>query len=85
MRDFTRSLLTWTTPPKDKHRYYKYDGGFVGTLGDFYRVRLKVDSTCRIDGGAEPFEMFLMYPCRGEYTIARGSFFVIPSSEWRTV
>ena len=86
MRDFTRSFVTWTTKAIKKHPYYRYDGGFTGTYGDAYRVRMKVDATCRVDAGnGTSHEYFLMYPCRSEYTIATENFFQIPSSEWRTV
>ncbi|MBM3465444.1 MAG: hypothetical protein FJX76_25405 [Armatimonadetes bacterium] len=87
MLDFTRSFVTWTTPPKQPHPHYKYDGGFVGTLGDVYRVRMQLDATCEIveERTGRRDEMFLFYPCRSEYTIATSNFFQIPSGEWRAV
>ena len=85
MLDFTRSFITWTILPRERHPYYKWDGGFVGDPGDVYRVRTQVDSTMFViepDTGVEtPF--YLSYPCRTEMTIATDQFFMIPSGEWR--
>ncbi|MDE2868146.1 MAG: hypothetical protein OXR64_13055 [Chloroflexota bacterium] len=86
MLDFTRSFITWTTHPRKPHPYYRWDGGFVGDLGDVYRVRMQVDSTMDIvTPSGSSITHYLNYPCRAELTIATEQFFMIPSGEWRAV
>ena len=86
MLDFTRSFITWTTNPRKPHPYYRWDGGFVGDLGDVYRVRMQVDSTMDIiSPSGSSITHYLNYPCRAELTIATEQFFMIPSGEWRAV
>ena len=86
MLDFTRSFVTWTTHPWQPHPYYRWHGGFVGELGDVYRVRMQVDSTMEIlVPSGSPVTHYLGYPCRTEITIATDQFFMLPSGEWRAV
>ena len=86
MLDFTRSFVTWTTHPWQPHPYYRWHGGFVGELGDVYRVRMQVDSTMEIlVPSGSPVTHYLGYPCRTEITIATEQFFMLPSGEWRAV
>ena len=86
MLDFTRSFITWTTHPWRPHPYYRWHGGFVGELGDVYRVRMQVDSTMDIlDPSGASSTHYLGYPCRTEITIATEEFFMLPSGEWRAV
>ncbi len=84
MLDFTRSFLTWTRPHRQRHPYYKRHGGFVGQLGDVYRVRMQVEATMDVVDPSNDVRVrhFLIYRCRTELTIATDQFFMLPSGEW---
>ena len=84
MLDFTRSFLTWTRPHRQRHPYYKWHGGFVGQLGDVYRVRMQVEATMDVVDPSNDVRVrhFLIYRCRTELTIATDQFFMLPSGEW---
>ena len=84
MLDFTRSFITWTRPHRQRHPYYKWHGGFVGQLGDIYRVRMQVEATMDVVDPSNDLRVrhFLIYRCRTELTIATDQFFMLPSGEW---
>ena len=65
--------------------YYKYPGGFVGSLGEKYHVRFNTQSSFIIlDEKSKKYdEVFLGSPCRSEYTIAKDNLFQVPSNEFR--
>jgi hypothetical protein len=85
MIDFSRSTFTWKSQPWKADPYYRWQGGFVGTVGQVYQVRFTLDARCHVhhDDSGESTELFLGAPCRSEYTIARRNLFQIPSGEWR--
>ena len=85
MLDFHRSLFTWKSRPWLPDEFYKYPGGFVGTPGQVYHVRFKLDAMCTIEDeqSGQHTELFIGAPCRTEYTIATRNLFQIPSAEFR--
>ncbi len=85
MIDFGRSHFTWEHLPTEPDPFYKYPGGFVGSYGDAYHVRIGYDAMCTIQSGAgtSPVEIFLLQPCLAEYTIAERNLFQVPSQEFR--
>ena len=80
---FHRSSFLWKSHPWKAHPYYKYDGGFVGRIGQIYYVRFHLEAACRINDGINQASIYLGAPCRTEYTIASSNFFQSPSNEWR--
>ncbi|MBM4438448.1 MAG: hypothetical protein FJ029_14750, partial [Actinobacteria bacterium] len=76
-----------TSHPHQPDPYYRYMHAFVGHEGAAYRVRLQFDASCTLTNlrTRQTDELFLLAPCRGEYTIATENLFVIPSSECRVV
>ena len=85
MIDFRRSHFTWKSPPHRHDPDYKYPGGFVGSSGDSYHVRIGYEAVCviRHDTTDSPFEIFLLQPCLAEYTIGERNLFQVPSQEFR--
>jgi hypothetical protein len=88
MIDFHRSTFLWKSKPWVADEFYRYPGGFVGTPGQVYHVRFKLDAMCTIESessaeGRQKTEIFIGAPCRTEYTIATRNLFQIPSAEFR--
>lgn len=85
MLDFYRSSFLWKHHPWSPDEYYRYPGGFVGTPGQVYHVRFRLDATTTIEDeqSGQRTELFIGAPCRTEYTIATRNLFQIPSSEFR--
>lgn len=85
MIDFHRSLFTWKSRPWFPDEFYRYPGGFVGTPGQVYHVRFKLDGMTTIEDErtGQRTELFIGAPCRTEYTIATRNLFQIPSAEFR--
>jgi hypothetical protein len=85
MIDFYRSTFTWKSHPWFPDEYYRYPGGFVGTPGEAYHVRFKLDgmTTIRDEQHGRTTELFIGAPCRSEYTIATRNLFQVPSGEFR--
>ena len=85
MLDFHRSLFTWKSRPWYPDDFYRYPGGFVGTPGEVYHVRFKLDAMSVIEDEAtqQKTEIFIGAPCRTEYTIAKRNLFQVPSAEFR--
>ena len=85
MIDFHRSLFTWKSRPWFPDEFYRYPGGFVGTPGQVYHVRFKLDAMTTIEDerSGQRTELFIGAPCRTEYTIATRNLFQIPSAEFR--
>jgi hypothetical protein len=85
MIDFHRSQFAWKSRPWLPDEYYRYTGGFVGTPGEVYHVRFKLDAMCVIEDerSQQKTELFIGAPCRTEYTIATRNLFQIPSAEFR--
>ena len=79
MIDFSRSLFTRKSRPWYPHRYYRYHGGFVGTLGQAYHVRFTLETACTVAHHATgaTAELFPGAPCRTEYTIAGRNLFQV--------
>src|SRR6185503_7836251 len=87
MIDFGRSYFTWKSKPMRRDPYYKYAGGFVGREGAVHRVRIQFDAVCTLtnEKSGHKEELFLLCPCRTEYTIVRDNLFQIPNGEFRPV
>ncbi len=87
MIDFGRSYFTWTSHPTKPDPHYKYAGGFVGKDGAVHRVRIQFDATCTLtnDKTGKSDELFLLCPCRTEYTIVTENLFQVPNGEFRVV
>ncbi len=85
MISFGRSHFCQVGAPSEPDPFYKYPGGFVGSYGDAYHVRIGYDAVCTIgsDTLASPVEIFLLQPCLAEYTIAERNLFQVPSQEFR--
>lgn len=85
MIDFHRSHFMWKSNPLYPDDYYRYPGGFVGTPGQVYHVRFKLDAMATITDEAtnQQSEIFIGAPCRSEYTIAERNLFQVPSAEFR--
>ena len=87
MIDFGRSYFTWKSKPMRRDPYYKYAGGFVGREGAVHRVRIQFEAVCMLtnEKSGHKEELFLLCPCRTEYTIVRDNLFQIPNGEFRRV
>src|SRR2546422_201271 len=87
MIDFGRSYFTWKSHPIKPDPYYKYAGGFVGRDGAVHHVRIQFDATATLtnDKTGAKDELFLLVPCRSEYTIVTDNLFQIPNGEFRVV
>jgi hypothetical protein len=85
MLDFYRSSFLWKHHPWSPDEYYRYPGGFVGTPGQVYHVRFRLDATATIvdEQSGQQTELFIGAPCRSEYTIATRNLFQVPSAEFR--
>jgi hypothetical protein len=85
MIDFHRSHFMWKSRPWYPDEFYRYPGGFVGTPGQVYHVRFKLDAMATIidEQRDQETEIFIGAPCRTEYTIATRNLFQIPSAEFR--
>ena len=87
MIDFGRSYFTWKSHPIKPDPYYKYAGGFVGRDGAVHRVRIQFDASATLTNektGARD-ELYLLAPCRNEYTIVTENLFQIPNGEFRVL
>ena len=87
MIDFGRSYFTWKSHPWKPDPYYKYAGGFVGRDGAVHRVRIQFDAAATLTNektGARD-ELYLLAPCRTEYTIVTDNLFQIPNGEFRVL
>ena len=87
MIDFGRSYFTWKSHPWQRDPYYKYQGGFVGRIGAVHQVRIQLEAACTLTHSetGQRDELFLLTPCRAEYTIVTENFFQIPNGEFRVV
>ena len=87
MIDFSRSFFTWKSHPIQPDPYYKYAGGFVGRYGAVHHVRIQFDATCTLinEEAGRQDELFLLCPCRSEYTIVTENLFQVPNTEFRVV
>lgn len=87
MIDFGRSYFTWKSKPMQRDPYYKYAGGFVGREGAVHRVRIQLEAVCTLtnEKTAHQEELFLLCPCRTEFTIVKDNLFQIPNGEFRPV
>ncbi len=85
MINYPASTFTWKGRPFTPDPYYKYPGGVVGKMGQFYHVRFNLVSKCDIrnDATGDVTELFVSSPCRSEYTIASRNLFQVPSDEFR--
>tara|TARA_B100000686_G_scaffold258428_1_gene270711 strand:- start:16095 stop:16967 length:873 start_codon:yes stop_codon:yes gene_type:complete len=83
--NYSSSTFTWKSKSFKEDAYYKYPGGFVGSLGEKYHVRFNTQSSFIIlDEKSKKYdEVFLGSPCRSEYTIAKDNLFQVPSNEFR--
>jgi hypothetical protein len=87
MIDFGRSYFTWKSHPMKPDPYYKYAGGFVGREGAVHRVRIQFDAAATLTNektGARD-ELYLLAPCRNEFTIVTENLFQIPNAEFRVL
>ena len=87
MIDFERSFFTWTSHPFELHPHYINAGGMTQGAGSVRNVRVTYDAKCDITNTKtdETEELFLLSPCRSEYTIPKEEFFQLPSGEWRVI
>jgi len=87
MIDFGRSYFTWKSKPMRRDPYYKYAGGFVGREGAVHRVRIQLEAICTLtnEKNGHKEELFLLCPCRTEFTIVKDDLFQIPNGEFRPV
>ncbi len=87
MIDFERSFFTWTSHPFELHPHYINSGGMTQGAGSVRNVRVTYDAKCEITniGTGHVEELFLLSPCRSEYTIPKEEFFQLPSGEWRVI
>ncbi len=87
MIDFERSFFTWTSHPFELDTHYINSGGMTQGAGSVRNVRVTYDAKCDITNTktGETEELFLLSPCRSEYTIPKEEFFQLPSGEWRVV
>jgi len=87
MIDFERSFFTWTSHPFELHPHYINAGGMTQGAGSVRNVRVTYDAKCDITNtkNGETEELFLLSPCRSEYTIPKEEFFQLPSGEWRAL
>ena len=87
MIDFERSFFTWTSQPFKLHPHYINSGGMTQGAGSVRNVRVTYEAKCDITNTrtGETEELFLLSPCRAEYTIPKEEFFQLPSGEWRVV
>lgn len=87
MIDFERSFFTWTSHPFELDPHYINSGGMTQGAGSVRNVRVTYDAKCDITNTktGETEELFLLSPCRSEYTIPKEEFFQLPSGEWRVV
>jgi hypothetical protein len=87
MIDFGRSYFTWKSKPMQRDPYYKYAGGFVGREGAVHRVRIQLEAACTLtnEKTGHKEELFLLCPCRTEFTIVKDNLFQIPNGEFRPV
>lgn len=87
MIDFGRSYFTWKSKPMQRDPYYKFAGGFVGREGAVHRVRIQLEAACTLtnDKTGHKEELFLLCPCRTEFTIVKDNLFQIPNGEFRPV
>ena len=85
MIDFERSFFTWTSQPFKPDPHYINAGGMTQGEGSVRNVRVTYDAKCDITNTktGETEELFLLSPCRSEYTIPKEEFFQLPSGEWR--
>ena len=85
MINFHASTFTWKAHAREPHPYYRWDGGFVGKVGEVLHVRFSLEAACTVTDEATGHisEMFLGAPCRAEYTIAKRNLFQVPSNDFR--
>ena len=87
MVDFDRSFFTWTSKPWVPNPVYIHAGGMVQGAGSVRNVRILYEAKCDITSHAtgQVEELFLLHPCRSEYTIPERDFFQLPSGEFRVI
>ncbi len=87
MIDFERSFFTWTSHPFEPDPHYINAGGMTQGAGSVRNVRVTYEAKCDITNTktGETEELFLLSPCRSEYTIPKEEFFQLPSGEWRVL
>jgi len=87
MIDFDRSFFTWTSRPYVPDPVYVNAGGMVQGAGAVRNVRILYEAKCDITNHATGHveELFLLHPCRAEYTIPERDFFQLPSREFRVI